>query len=95
VLKVLYVDIKRIANYHSTKYPDRHLWSVPLISAVQSSKIKNDVVIIDNSVLDNVYSRAQKAGKEAAELSAIKPSHNWADFAESLGAEGRVVEKPE
>jgi acetolactate synthase I/II/III large subunit len=58
-------------------------------------KVPLVIVIINNSALGNVYLRAWKAGKEDAELSEIKPSHNWADFGKSLGAEGIVVEKPE
>lgn len=51
------------------------------------------IVVINNSALGNVYLRARDEGRDAAELAKI-PTHDWAGFARSLGAEGIRVSKP-
>lgn len=50
-------------------------------------------VVINNGALGNVYLRAKQMGQSAAELSLLR-THDWARFAQSLGAEGVVVEQP-
>ncbi|MCE9625353.1 MAG: thiamine pyrophosphate-binding protein [Deltaproteobacteria bacterium] len=51
-------------------------------------------VVLNNQALGNVYLRAKKMGVGPADLTEI-PLKNWAAFAESLGAKGLIVEKPE
>jgi acetolactate synthase I/II/III large subunit len=50
-------------------------------------------VVINNGALGNVYLRAKQMSPAAAELSLLR-THDWAQFARSLGADGVVVEKP-
>ena len=50
-------------------------------------------VVINNSALGNVYLRARQDGPAAAALTEL-PTHNWADFAESLGVLGRLISEP-
>lgn len=52
------------------------------------------IVIFNNSALGNVYLRAQKMGDKSRDITRL-PTHNWAAFAESLGAKGRVVQHAE
>jgi acetolactate synthase-1/2/3 large subunit len=50
-------------------------------------------VVINNSALGNVYLRAKQMSPSATALS-ILPTHDWSQFARSLGADGVVVDKP-
>jgi acetolactate synthase-1/2/3 large subunit len=51
------------------------------------------VVVINNSSLANVSLHLQDKGEGAKEITDI-PTKNWADFAQSLGAEGMTVKNP-
>ncbi len=51
-------------------------------------------VVINNGALGNVYLRAKHMSPSAAALS-ILPTHDWAQFAKALGADGVTVEKPD
>ena len=51
------------------------------------------VVVINNSSLANVSLHLQDKGEGAKEITEI-PTINWADFAQSLGAEGMTVKNP-
>jgi acetolactate synthase-1/2/3 large subunit len=51
-------------------------------------------VVLNNGALGNVYLRAKKQGPGPASLTSL-PTHDWAGFAGSLGAEGATVEAPE
>lgn len=51
-------------------------------------------VVLNNSALGNVYLRAKKQGPGPAALTSL-PTHDWAGFARSLGAQGVSVEAPE
>lgn len=50
-------------------------------------------LVINNSALGNVYLRASKVGAEGKELTTL-PTHDWAMFAQSLGADGVTVKDP-
>jgi acetolactate synthase-1/2/3 large subunit len=51
-------------------------------------------VVSNNSALGNVYLRARKENKGAAEMTLL-PEINWAEFGRVLGADGARVERPE
>ncbi|MGO9569990.1 MAG: thiamine pyrophosphate-binding protein [Desulfomonilaceae bacterium] len=51
-------------------------------------------VVLNNSALGNVYLRAKKQGPGPASLTSL-PTHDWAGFARSLGADGITVEAPD
>jgi acetolactate synthase-1/2/3 large subunit len=51
-------------------------------------------VVMNNHALGNVYLRARKQSKSAADL-VLLSEHDWAGFAKSLGADGVVVSKPD
>jgi acetolactate synthase-1/2/3 large subunit len=50
-------------------------------------------VVINNGALGNVYLRAKQMSPAAAELSLLR-THDWVQFARSLGADGVRVEQP-
>jgi acetolactate synthase I/II/III large subunit len=50
-------------------------------------------VVINNGALGNVYLRAKQMSPAAAALSLLR-THDWVQFARSLGADGTVVEQP-
>lgn len=49
------------------------------------------IIIINNSALGNVYLKADESAKQLTLL----PTHDWVRFAESMGAVGIRVEKPQ
>lgn len=51
-------------------------------------------VILNNSAFGNPYLRAKKVGPEVAAMQ-ILPTHDWCAFAQSMGAKGIKVERPE
>ena len=51
-------------------------------------------LVLNNSALGNPKLRADKIGPEVARLHEL-PTHDWAGFARSLGAEGITVEEPD
>ena len=59
-------------------------------------RVKLVIIVINNSALGNVYLRAlrEEWSSEAVNLTEIEPTIDGAAFAQSLGAEGRVVESP-
>ncbi|MEG4574221.1 thiamine pyrophosphate-binding protein [Microcoleus sp. N3A4] len=57
-------------------------------------KVPLIVVVINNSGLGNVYIHVEDEGPKALELTEL-PTHNWVDFARSLGGDGIVVEYPD
>ena len=52
------------------------------------------IVVINNSALGNVYLRAKEVSQSAGDLTRLS-THNWAQFAQSMGGDGVVVEQPE
>ncbi|MEH2000988.1 thiamine pyrophosphate-binding protein [Nostoc sp.] len=57
-------------------------------------KIPIIIVVINNSALGNVYIHVEQDGLDARKLTEL-PTHNWVDFARSLGGDGIVVEYPD
>ena len=53
------------------------------------------VLVINNAALGNVYLRAFKDGDKGIMEATTSSPHNWAKFAQSLGAMGVVVERYE
>ncbi len=64
------------------------------IQTAAKHKIPVIYVVINNSALGNVYLRAEKEGPTPMALTSL-PDHDWAGFAQALGAQGETVTNPD